>query len=58
MLILGIDPGTTLVGYCLLQKNGRDIKLVEADAIKTVPKLEQAEKILIISGQSFLISTV
>jgi len=51
MLILGIDPGTTTVGYCLLQKDGRDIKLVEADAIKTVPKLEQAEKILIISDK-------
>ena len=51
MIILGIDPGTTTVGYCLLQKDGRDIKLVEAGAIRTVPKLAQDEKILEISNQ-------
>lgn len=51
MKILGIDPGTTTVGYCLLQKNKADIILVEAGAIKTPPKIAQDEKILSIYKQ-------
>jgi crossover junction endodeoxyribonuclease RuvC len=32
--ILGIDPGTINCGYAVLEKNGRNIKLIEAGLIK------------------------
>src|SRR3972149_5970954 len=50
MIILGIDPGTTIVGYCLLQKDGGDVTLVQYQGIKTTPKLPQDEQLHIISG--------
>ena len=34
MKILGIDPGTRNCGYAIVEKNGRDIKLIEAGLIK------------------------
>lgn len=33
-LILGIDPGTTVMGHALLQCNGSNLKLLSMDAIK------------------------
>ena len=45
MIILGIDPGTSIVGYALLQKNDGKIHLIEADAIKPDPKLPQGGKL-------------
>lgn len=34
MKILGIDPGTRNCGYAIIEKNGRDLKLIEAGLIK------------------------
>lgn len=34
MKILGIDPGTRNCGYAIIDKNGRDLKLIEAGLIK------------------------
>ncbi len=35
MLIMGVDPGTAITGYGLIEYNGRDFKLVECGAITT-----------------------
>ena len=32
--ILGIDPGTKNCGYAVIEKTGRDLKLIEAGLIK------------------------
>ncbi|MFA9372972.1 crossover junction endodeoxyribonuclease RuvC [Poseidonibacter sp.] len=34
MKILGIDPGTRNCGYAIIEKNGRETKLIEAGLIK------------------------
>ncbi|PRM92762.1 crossover junction endodeoxyribonuclease RuvC [Arcobacter cryaerophilus gv. occultus] len=34
MKILGIDPGTKNCGYAIIEKSGRDLKLIEAGLIK------------------------
>lgn len=34
MKILGIDPGTRNCGYAIIEKNARDLKLIEAGLIK------------------------
>ena len=34
MKILGIDPGTKNCGYAVIEKSGRDLKLIEAGLIK------------------------
>lgn len=37
MLILGIDPGTSIIGYAFIEKQGADLTLREADAIRIPP---------------------
>lgn len=37
MKILGIDPGTRNCGYCVIQKDSVNIKLIEAGLIKIKP---------------------
>ena len=41
--ILGIDPGTINCGYAVLEKNGRNIKLIEAGLIKIKTKILQEQ---------------
>ena len=43
MKILGIDPGTRNCGYAIIEKNGRDLKLVEAGLIKIKTKILQEQ---------------
>ena len=43
MKILGIDPGTRNCGYAIVEKNGRDIKLIEAGLIKIKTKVLQEQ---------------
>ncbi|MDD2916455.1 MAG: crossover junction endodeoxyribonuclease RuvC [Candidatus Gracilibacteria bacterium] len=44
-IILGIDPGTTTVGFALIEKSGRQISLLNYGVITTTPKIGIAEKI-------------
>ena len=37
--ILGIDPGTAIVGYAVIKEEGRNVTLVEADAIQPDTKI-------------------
>jgi crossover junction endodeoxyribonuclease RuvC len=44
-VILGIDPGTTVMGYGLLVITGRDVRLITAGAIRFPPADDHALKL-------------
>lgn len=48
MIILGIDPGTSRVGFAFLEKEGTDIRLLEYGVISTPPKVPFIDKIMLI----------
>ena len=50
MKILGIDPGTRNCGYAIIEKNGRDVKLVEAGLIKIKTKVLQEQIVEMTEG--------
>ncbi|MDD3793599.1 MAG: crossover junction endodeoxyribonuclease RuvC [Candidatus Gracilibacteria bacterium] len=45
MIILGIDPGTTTIGFSLIKKEKSKIKLIDYGIFKTTPKIELKYKI-------------
>jgi crossover junction endodeoxyribonuclease RuvC len=48
--ILGIDPGTRNCGYAIIEKNGRNIKLLEAGLIKIKTKILQEQIVEMTEG--------
>ncbi|AXH16300.1 crossover junction endodeoxyribonuclease RuvC [Malaciobacter mytili] len=50
MKILGIDPGTRNCGYAIIEKNARDIKLLEAGLIKIKTKILQEQIVEMTEG--------
>ncbi|MDD2907283.1 MAG: crossover junction endodeoxyribonuclease RuvC [Candidatus Gracilibacteria bacterium] len=46
MIILGIDPGTTTVGFALIKKENSKMKLIDYGVFKTTPKIDLSLKIL------------
>ena len=50
MKILGIDPGTRNCGYDIVEKNGREIKLIEAGLIKIKTKILQEQIVEMTEG--------
>lgn len=52
--ILGIDPGTRNCGYAIIEKNGRDLKLVEAGLIKIKTKILQEQIVEMTEGFDLL----
>ncbi|MDU2066355.1 MAG: crossover junction endodeoxyribonuclease RuvC [Sporomusaceae bacterium] len=48
MITLGIDPGTAICGYGIIEMVGNRYKAIAYGAIQTSPKLEQAERLKII----------
>lgn len=50
MKILGIDPGTRNCGYAIIEKNGRDLKLIEAGLIKIKTKVLQEQIVEMTEG--------
>ncbi|MDP2090529.1 MAG: crossover junction endodeoxyribonuclease RuvC [Candidatus Gracilibacteria bacterium] len=46
MIILGIDPGTTTVGFALIQKERGEFKLLDYGILSTTPKIDLVHKIL------------
>lgn len=50
MKILGIDPGTRNCGYAIIEKNGKELKLVEAGLIKIKTKLLQEQIVEMCEG--------
>ncbi len=49
-IILGIDPGTTTVGYGILEVIGNKRKILDCGVIKTTPKIDISQKILDINA--------
>ncbi|MDO8600256.1 MAG: crossover junction endodeoxyribonuclease RuvC [bacterium] len=45
MIILGIDPGTVIIGYAFLEKRGADLTLLKADAIRILSGGDKAERL-------------
>ena len=48
MLALGIDPGTAICGYGVVNLEGSRLKALDYGAIETSPKLSSAERLVII----------
>lgn len=46
MIILWIDPGTTTVGFALIQKEKWEFKLLDYWVLSTTPKIDLVHKIL------------
>ncbi|MGE3299610.1 MAG: crossover junction endodeoxyribonuclease RuvC [Arcobacter sp.] len=54
MKILGIDPGTRNCGYAIVEKNGRELKLIEAGLIKIKTKILQEQIVEMTEGFDLL----
>ena len=50
MVILGIDPGTRNLGYCLLKYEGRNMQLLEAGLLKIKPQILQEQIVELVEG--------
>ncbi|MDA9129150.1 crossover junction endodeoxyribonuclease RuvC [Candidatus Gracilibacteria bacterium] len=46
MKILGIDPGTTTVGYAVIEKIGQSFELLDFGVIETAPKIPLEQKLI------------
>lgn len=57
MKILGIDPGTRNCGYAIIEKNGREIKLLEAGLIKIKTKILQEQIVEMTEGIDLIFKT-
>jgi len=55
--ILGIDPGTRNCGYAVIEKNGRDLKLIEAGLIKIKTKILQEQIVEMTEGIDLIFKT-
>ncbi len=54
-IILGIDPGTTTVGYGIVEVLGQRRTILDCGVIKTAPKIELSQKILDINHDLLLL---
>jgi len=50
MIILGIDPGSRNLGYCLLEYDGRKMQLVEAGLLKIKTQILQEQIVELAEG--------
>lgn len=46
MKILGIDPGMAIVGYCILDYDGKNIKLEHSGSIQTAKSAKESARLL------------
>ncbi len=46
MKILGIDPGMAIVGYCVLEFDGKNLKLEHSGSIQTEKKQKEGSRLL------------
>lgn len=56
MKILGIDPGSRNLGYCILEIDGVKISLVEAGLLKIKSKILQEQIVELVEGIDMIIS--
>ncbi|WP_148624802.1 crossover junction endodeoxyribonuclease RuvC [Aliarcobacter cryaerophilus] len=57
MKILGIDPGTKNCGYAVIEKIGRDLKLIEAGLIKIKTTILQEQIVEMTEGIDLIFKT-
>ena len=57
MKILGIDPGTKNCGYAVIEKSGRDLKLIEAGLIKIKTTVLQEQIVEMTEGIDLIFKT-
>ena len=57
MKILGIDPGTRNCGYAIIEKQGRDLKLIEAGLIKIKTTILQEQIVEMTEGIDLIFNT-
>ena len=57
MKILGIDPGTENCGYAVIEKSGRDLKLIEAGLIKIKTTVLQEQIVEMTEGIDLIFKT-
>ena len=57
MKILGIDPGTKNCGYAVIEKIGRDLKLIEAGLIKIKTTVLQEQIVEMTEGIDLIFKT-
>ena len=57
MNILGIDPGSRNLGYCIIHFNGKNFSLVEAGLLKMKEKELQAQMVEMIEGIDLILKT-
>lgn len=48
MKIIGIDPGTAIVGFGVIEKAGSKLQMLDAGVIRTSPDLNDSERLKII----------
>ncbi|PID84572.1 crossover junction endodeoxyribonuclease RuvC [Candidatus Gracilibacteria bacterium] len=48
MIFLGIDPGTTTIGFALVEKENTKIRVIEYGVIETPPRISLTDKLLLI----------
>lgn len=51
MIILGIDPGTSRIGFAFLEKRGDSINLLECGCLELAKKRSQAERLKAINDE-------
>lgn len=47
-IILGIDPGTLLMGYCIVHIDGQAIQMKEMDVLRLAPRLDNYSRLQLI----------
>jgi len=57
MNILGIDPGSRNLGYCILNWDGKKFSLVEAGLLKMKEKELQAQMVELVEGIEIILKT-
>jgi crossover junction endodeoxyribonuclease RuvC len=55
MKIMGIDPGTRNLGYCVLDFDGKNYSLVEAGLIKIKTKILQEQIVELVEGLDIIL---
>jgi len=56
--ILGIDPGSKNLGYAIVEKNKRDVKLIEAGLIKIKESLLQHQIVEMVEGLDLVLKNI
>jgi len=57
MKIMGIDPGTRNLGYCILNFDGKSYSLIEAGLVKIKTKILQEQIVELIEGLDVILNS-